>query len=201
MGDNDAYALVCDAYGRIWAGSLRHGVAVFNGRSWKSYGVMEGPIGERIFALATSPVDGDVWMATSAGLSRYSLRFNTWTHYTAQEGLPNALATCLAFDSLGRLYVGTQTEGLLIGNADTDYKQWENVRGPDAVPNAATGAGLPSNLINDILVSDDETVYVATTTGLARSSDFGASWTFLRGSDWDEKIKGLKMAPNPMNPS
>jgi len=33
LGDNNAYALVCDKAGRIWAGTLNHGVSVFNGKA------------------------------------------------------------------------------------------------------------------------------------------------------------------------
>jgi ligand-binding sensor domain-containing protein len=50
---------------------LNHGVSVYDGETWKNYGVIEGPIGERIFAIAVCPADGDVWIATSAGLTRY----------------------------------------------------------------------------------------------------------------------------------
>lgn len=85
-----------------------------------------------------------------------------------------------------------------------DYRKWDIVRrakdtGPDIFPTAPAGAGLPSNLINDILIADDDTIYVATTCGLARSSDFGATWNFLRGADWEAKLKGLykPLAPEP----
>ncbi len=36
-GDDTIYALACDKSGRIWAGTLNHGVAVFNGQKWGSY--------------------------------------------------------------------------------------------------------------------------------------------------------------------
>jgi streptogramin lyase len=70
LGDNNAYAIACDKQGRVWAGELNHGVAVFNGENWKNYDVLDGPIGERVFRIAICPTDGDVWMATSAGLTR-----------------------------------------------------------------------------------------------------------------------------------
>ena len=73
LGDDYIYALTCDKLGRIFCGHLNHGISVYNGQSWKNFNVLEGPLGERIFALATCPTDGDVWMATSAGLARYSL--------------------------------------------------------------------------------------------------------------------------------
>ena len=72
LGDDNAYALACDTLGRVWAGQLNHGVAVFNGEKWRTYDVLNGPLGERVFRIACCPTDGDVWIATSAGLCRYS---------------------------------------------------------------------------------------------------------------------------------
>ena len=67
LGDNDAYAVTGDRLGRVWVGHLNHGVSVWNGKSWRNYDVGQGPLGERVFALATSPLDGDVWIAHNAG--------------------------------------------------------------------------------------------------------------------------------------
>jgi len=36
-GDDNIYALACDKSGRVWAGTLNHGVAVFNGQRWGRY--------------------------------------------------------------------------------------------------------------------------------------------------------------------
>src|SRR5438105_3895779 len=88
----------CDRLGRIWAGQLNHGIAVFNGETWKVYDVPYGPIAERVFTIATSPIDGDVWIGTSAGLTRYSLRGDMWIHYTRGSGLPADQVCALAFD-------------------------------------------------------------------------------------------------------
>jgi len=60
LGDDNAYALTCDQAGRVWVGTLNHGVSVFNGKAWKTYGPLDGPLGSRVFALAVSPKDGGV---------------------------------------------------------------------------------------------------------------------------------------------
>ncbi len=206
LGDDNAYAITGDALGRVWVGTLNHGVSVFNGQAWKTYGVLEGPPGERIFALATSPTDGDVWMATSGGLARYSVSRGTWTSFVhtgkafevaAKEppasDLPSNQANALAFDTFGNLYVGTQCDGIAIAHPDDNYASWQTVRAPQDLPPAPGGEGLPSNLINDILVARDGTIYAATDSGLARSHDAGDNWTYLRGSDWRDKAS--KMPP------
>ena len=85
LGDNYAYSLAVDQQGRVWAGHLNHGVSVYNGEHWTNYDVPFGPIGERVFKIAVCPLDGDVWIGTSAGLTRYSVSKDTWTHFTRNE--------------------------------------------------------------------------------------------------------------------
>ena len=102
LGDDNAYAICVDRLNRIWVGHLNHGVSVYNGVSWMNYDVPDGPIGERIFSIAADPKFGDVWIATSAGLTRYSLDTDKWTDYTRDDGLPSDQIQSLAFDATAR---------------------------------------------------------------------------------------------------
>ncbi len=191
LGDDNGYAIALDRRGRVWVGHLNHGLSVWNGAQWRNFDIGEGPLGERVFALATSPQDGDVWAATSAGLARYSLATDKWSYRTRADGLPSDQATALAFDSFGNLYVGTACDGLAISPPDSDYRQFESVRGPLGLPRSAQGEGLPGNEINDLSVGRDDVILAATTRGLARSHDQGQSWQFERGGDWQAKLEGL----------
>lgn len=202
LGDNNAYAIACDKQRRIWVGELNHGVAVFNGEKWTNYNILDGPIGERVFRIAVCPTDGDVWMATSAGLTRYSVTHDTWQYFTRADGLPSDQANALAFDKDGNLYVGTQCDGIAIGLAANHYQHWRVIRSVDFSPTNATGDGLPTDLINDMLVGRNGTVYAATTTGLAYSIDQGNVWHYIRGRDFAGKVEGLANAPeNWIRPS
>ncbi|WP_418384067.1 two-component regulator propeller domain-containing protein, partial [Akkermansia sp.] len=49
-----------DRQGRIWVGTDDSGVAVFNGREWKTYDRGNALNGEHVYALAVSPVSGEV---------------------------------------------------------------------------------------------------------------------------------------------
>lgn len=214
LGDDNGYAICCDRLGRVWVGQLNHGVAVFNGETWKTYDVLDGPLGERVFDIACCPTDGDVWMATSLGLARYSESstqegqgqeelsasrpHKPWRYYTRAEGLPSDQMNSLAFGSDGTLFVGTQCDGLVIGKPDDDYVSWRTVHGElsDEEYRRPTGKGLPSNLINDVLVAKDGTVYVATNLGLAKSTTQGASWEFVRGRNYIDKVR-RRSAPPP----
>jgi hypothetical protein len=197
LGDDNAYAIACDKLGRVWVGTLNKGVSVFTGergesspRCWKNYDVLDGPIGERIFAITTCPTDGDVWLATSAGLTRYSLKNDAWSYYTRADGLPEDQANAVAFDSQGNIYVGTQCHGIATAKSADDYKKWTAVAGPAYLPVTPTGAGLPTSLINALVVARDGTIYAGTTAGLAWSKDKGKTWQYVRGRDYDDKVKG-----------
>ena len=191
LADESAYALAVDQKGRVWAGTLNHGVSVWNGREWKNYGVLDGPLGERVFDIAVCPTDGDVWIATNAGLTRYSQQKDSWSYLTRADGLPSDQVQAIAFDKEGNIVLGTQCDGVALAQAADGYKTWRVVQGPDKMPLTATGVGLPSSLINDVLVGSDGTIYAATTTGLAWSSDGGAKWSYVRGQDYADKVRGL----------
>ena len=66
------------------------------------------------------------------------------------------------------------------------------------MPSAASGDGLPSPLINCLLVSSNNTVYAGTDGGLAASRDGGLTWRYQRGADWKDKLAGLY---HPITPS
>ena len=187
-GDDNVYALACDKAGRIWAGTLNHGVAVFNGKAWKSYAPPDGPLGWRVFALAVNPVSGGVWMATEAGLARYEQK--QWTYYTRADGLPSDLATSLAFAPNGTLYVGTQCDGVAVGSPQNDYKTWRVASGPASPPKMLRGVGLPSGMINCLRVTKSGEAWAGTTAGLAHSGDGGRTWHFRRGGNWKDKAFG-----------
>jgi hypothetical protein len=198
LGDDNGYAVACDRLGRIWVGHLNHGVSVWNGSRWQNYEVvgglsrpdsLNGPIGERVFAIKVCPTDGDVWIATNCGLARFSERRNTWSYLTSTDGLPSDQIGCLAFDGGGNLYAGSQCNGIGIALATEGYKQWKGIKGPDGEPTAAAGSGLPSTLVNDLCITKDGSVIAATDAGLAWSHDHGLTWNYLRGADWSQKVQ------------
>lgn len=191
LGDDDAYALAVDLKGRVWVGHSSHGVSVFDGKSrWRNYDVTSGPWGSRVFAIAVCPIDGDVWIATEAGLTRYSAQADRWSNVDRTSGLPANEANALAFNAAGDLIVGLQCGGVAIVRRGNNYRMWQTTAGPDSMPTTPTGAGLPTPLINAILVARDGTICAGTTRGLALSHDDGKSWTYQRGNNWAQLVKG-----------
>ena len=189
LGDDSVYAVACDRMGRIWVGLQNHGVAVYNGTSWHTYDVLEGPIGERVFGIACSHTDGDIWIATSAGLTRYSVLDDAWWYYNRRDGLPSDQICAVAVDPLsGRVWAGTECDGLAW--SDPPYKKWTCVRAvaersgdSGEAPGLAggTGPGLPSNLSNDLLVLQDGTVVYSTNYGLGMGRGGGSVWMGWQG--------------------
>lgn len=190
LGDNNGYALASDMNGRLWVGTQNHGVSVFNGESWKVYDRTMGPLGERIFALGCCPVMGDVWIGSSLGLARYSAVKDSWRYYTRFNGLPADQIQTLAFGKKGRIYIGTQCDGMAMAGPEDDYTKWTFISALQNSPQTPTGTGLPANMINQLFVDRDDTVYAATPSGLARSANGGLNWNYTRGLDCVAKIKG-----------
>jgi hypothetical protein len=200
IADRDLYALACDRKGRIWAGHLNHGVTVvaarngeYQAKNYNHFGSPAGPLGARVYAIAVSPKDGDVWMATEMGLTRYSEADDTWRHYTrgpASGALPTEQFRGIAFDSAGDIYLASATEGIVIGRVADDFAKWEVIKGSDDMPLIAHGPGLPTSAINCITTDARGIIYAGTQRGLAVSGDHGKSWRFVRGKDWPELARG-----------
>ncbi|MGL4944014.1 MAG: ligand-binding sensor domain-containing protein, partial [Thermoguttaceae bacterium] len=201
LGDPNAYALAIDKLGRLWVGNLNSGVSVFSGETWKNYDVIDGPIGERVFDIQLCPVDGDVWIATSAGITRYKLDADEWEHFTREDGLLEDQASSLAFKDDGTLIVGTQCHGLAIFSRGKNgaYTHSKNITAPERfgpnncspVPLVPFGDGLPTNQINQVLVASDGVIWIATPTGLVRANDKLTQMQFARGIDYADKVRGL----------
>ncbi len=196
LASNAIYSLCIDHKGRLWAGTLRRGVCVYNGKKWKRYGVIDGPLGSHVVAIANDPRDDSVWMCTEAGISIYhgssAGGHGRWRYITRMNGLPPN-PDCVAFNKRGTAFVGTLCNGVAISRYP--YKHWRVVHGPRRMPMRATGYGLPSNLINAVLVSRGGTVYVGTDLGLAISRNGGGSFRYERGQDYAAKVQGLWHPP------
>ena len=201
LGDPNCYAMCIDKKGRLWVGHLNSGVSVFNGEYWQNYDVIDGPIGERIFDIQCCPVDGDIFLATSAGITRYRTETDSWEHFTREDGLLEDQAASLAFQKDGTLLVGTQCHGLAVFNRNRngEYSHEKNITAPERfgpgncspVPLEPFGTEMPTNQINQILVAKNETVWIATPTGLVKANKNLTQFSFVRGKDYADKVRGL----------
>src|SRR5207237_9460434 len=135
------------------------------------------------------------WLASNRGMGRCPPSTNSWSYYTRDEGLPSDQPIAIAFDTYGRIYVATLCDGIAMADAKNDYRAWRIVGGPDVLPTEPAGAGLPSSMMNDILVAADGTIYAATVAGLGISNDRGVTWRYIRGKDWAAKVRNRNGGP------
>ncbi len=192
--------MAMDKQGRLWIGTARDGLFIGSNKEWKQYN-----IAQKVADIKVAP-DGEIIVAHDTGLVRYDPETNTWSPLEIQSEASKDLIepTALAFDSEGKLFVATSCTGLirLDKNESGIFVQAKHITtqrrfGPGSTPNVAPvpldpcGEHLPSNQINDVVVTNDNTVWAATSAGLAWSRDSGETWHFLRGRDYGDKMRGL----------
>jgi ligand-binding sensor domain-containing protein len=106
----------CSPDGRLWICSEQTGIVYFDPaqQSWISLydDLKEGRSpARRILDIALGP-DGMLWLATDGnGLVRYDRRSRTYTQFDQRHGFSGVVIQTIAFDRLGRLWLGT-FEGL-----------------------------------------------------------------------------------------
>lgn len=195
--DDSITSLCYDRLGRLWVGTERRGVSVYNGSWWRNYDVMTGPLGVHVNAIVMEPATGDIWIGSEEGLAIYSETSHSWRYITRAEGLVSDKVTCLAFTKSGKVVVGTAGDGLMIGDPAADSRLWRRV---SASPDAAltqVGSGLPGNLVNCLLVNSAGKIFCGTSTGLAESADDGAAWSYQHGWQWPQEISILAREEKP----
>ncbi|GEM_PF-2165736 len=134
-----------DAVGNLWVGFDLWGVDRFDGTAWDHWSTSNGLPGNFIDDLGAAPT-GEHYAATNGGLGEFSN--GAWTNITWPASLPFS-ATAVAVGPSGELWVGT-AGGLARRMGGT----WD-VFTPD-------NTALPAHWVNDIVVDDDGTLYVAT---------------------------------------
>lgn len=187
-----------DRQGRIWAGTDDSGVAVFNGREWKMYDRSNALNGEHVYALAISPVSGEVAVATSGGVSIYDPAGDSWKTLDRSTGLVEDQAASAGFDTRGNLWLAYACGGVSCSSRQSKYMQWKNVQAPwywdnrqfARQPYQPYGDGLPSNICNVLTCTDKGQVLVGTCSGLAYSNGI-SSWRYMRGRDYAQKNSHL----------
>jgi hypothetical protein len=189
VADDSITALCIDHLGRLWAGTERHGVSVYNNSGWQNFNILNGPLGVHVTSIGVNPIDNNIWVLSDGGIAIYSDRGKAWEYRTETDGLSTNELTCVVFTSSGKAIVGTADDGLLISDAATSYRKWTRIAALPAAEASETGSGLPSNQINCLIVNKAGKIFCGTSSGLATSIDDGKAWTYLHGWMWQDKIE------------
>jgi ligand-binding sensor domain-containing protein len=135
------------------------------GQSIENYSYEEALISNNIRSLAIDD-DGDIWIGTFDGLTRFD--GTTFTSYTTADGLGGNMIYDLHVHSSGTIYVAT-SGGLSLYDGDF----WLNY---------TMGDGLPSNIIWSVTEDADGKVWVGTSgDGIAYRD--GGIWHTLSTAD------------------
>lgn len=146
--------------GRIYAGTSR-GAAVFDGTGFNRIPALQSASVMKIL----EDYEGNLWFATHFhGLFRMSPdgRFTNYVHRTGNaSSLPGNNLNNIFLDSRGKLWIGTEGEGLALFNPSTGKveRRFTEARG-----------GLPSNIIYSTQEDMNGNIWVSTGGGLVKIS-------------------------------
>jgi len=149
--DDSPYCIAPDADGGVWVGNRSRGASYFDGKTWTHYGVADGLGGTRVFGIAVDAATRCTWFATEHGVTRFDGR--SWQAFYACDGLPAGGISSLALDGTGQLWAAGACGGLSCFDGAT-WHQSEH----DAI--------LADVRINDMLFTQDGTLWVASTEGI-----------------------------------
>lgn len=117
LPDNKVYCVRVDG-DRVWAGT-NNGLGLLENGKWKTFRVEDGLAHNGVLCIDVSPLSGDVWIATLAGLNRYSAgKFEEFNQFNS--GLANDVIYTVICDEE---YVWVATGGGA-GSYNTYTKQW-----------------------------------------------------------------------------
>jgi sugar lactone lactonase YvrE len=178
---DNVYGLAQDTEGRIWVGTQNQGVSVYNGKSWKNYGVIDGPIGEHVFSIAADPDPkrGTVWIATDHGLT-------SWTPEREDVSLEGRAPSRPAATTERGPPTGA-TGGLSASASTVDPFAAKGIADPNLAPGIwrsyTRGDGLPADQIYAVTVAANGRVWIGTECdGLAWSDPPYKTWTSIRAA-------------------
>lgn len=143
---------------------------------WTSY-----TSANNVWGLVFMP-DATLWAATVGGAVRWDLTTDTYTLYTAADGLATTRATDVALASDGALWFATGG-----GLSRFDGTTWTTYTEAD---------GLSSNVVNTVDVTGDGIIWAAISGGISRFD--GTTWTTHTMNDGlaDDWVWDVTVAPS-----
>lgn len=150
---NSVMAIAKDSDGATWIGSSEKGLwKIHKGKS-KHYLLEDKEQG--IFDIKFSP-QGDLWIATGAGLGKYDAANDRFQFYNREDGLSSQYVINIDFDEAGGLWCGTTGAGINY----FDGKQFTSF---------TSDHGLKGQLVHAIrYFKNEKTLFVGTEFGLSR---------------------------------
>lgn len=137
----------------IWIGGY-NGLELFDARN-KKFWKPSNPINSSVFDIFRDD-QGNLWLGTDSGLTRYRPVSDSLTTYTDKDGLPDNFVVSIEQDNNGYLWIGTRNG---LSKFDPRSEHFENFTELDGL------AGAQFNRSSHLYASDGM-MYFGTTTGL-----------------------------------
>jgi len=147
----------------------KHSLAVLNpSYHWRVFTRLDGLAGNNVRAILQYS-SGDIWFATSAGVSRFN---ELWQRYTKAEGLTDNDVIGIVEANDGSLWFGTRN-GVSVAfiNSELPFDQptFKSFSKSDGFDTQATQPkGLIDNQISAIAKDNDGNIWVGTPTGASK---------------------------------
>jgi ligand-binding sensor domain-containing protein len=151
------YAMASDANGNIWFHTSQGVNRLSPEGSWTTYETLQQAVEENYEAVSSTVGHTRMWVKEGAGgvwvgANRYDGQ--SWISYKEQEVLSEAEVTAVAIDGQGRIWFGTRDRGAVV----LDGEAWSSHDQENSL--------LTDNWVKDILIDDEDRVWIATPEGL-----------------------------------
>lgn len=119
----NATDVAADSAGNLWFSSEFEGVAKYDGTTWTSYKIGNGPSSNFVYAIHLDK-KGNIWCGTDIGISKFDGR--KWINYDTSNGFKNkniyAPVSLIIEDNLGNICINLDG-----GVSRFDGKSWKKV--------------------------------------------------------------------------
>jgi len=130
LPSNWIHSIAEDAEGNIWVGTQTNGIAkiteIDSIQAIQVFG--KSKLRERRIRALCSDNFGKIWFSTRKGRVGFFEDGKVATIYDKNDGLPRESINSIAFDSLGRTWVGTAGEGIFMLNPEADDAVFEPLK-------------------------------------------------------------------------
>ena len=169
-----------------WVGTVNGGISIKEGSGWTTYTHMNSGLLDNTVFDITEDLYGNAWFATPAqGLGRFNN--GVWYYRTNyNSALPTNSLTCVRISQTTDVkYIGTIDKGLVRWNNGLQFDSFTVHNSP-----------MPDNHVNDVLIYNDTTCFIATATGgLVKFTD---TTRFVAvGINEAPAYNTLRLFPNP----
>ncbi|WP_269518015.1 hybrid sensor histidine kinase/response regulator [Alteromonas sp. BMJM2] len=163
---SEIYSIIQDTQGFLWFGTAENGVMRYDGKKVKLFesnndvakGLSHNDAGNLMLDR-----DGNIWIGTwGGGVNKYNPATGIFQRFSHDPSSANSLSSnriqSLFHDSAGAIWLGTYNKGLNKYLGDSKFLR--------VLKDEEEDTGLSHNRVWDIIESDEESLWVATSYGL-----------------------------------